>query len=655
MNFKKYLNIFLVLIFIIISLLYIFIANKIPISVFLHSMHDDDYFMSSANSIIDGKWLGKYNQMTLIKGPVYSFFLVLSNYSNLSIQLSHALLYLFSCLYLCYSINKKYVHNNVLILILFIILLYNPVLFPSRVIRDYIYTSLLFLVISNLILIDDNKNFIVPIFLGGSLFLFWYCREEGIFIIPLILIPIFNFLKSKSKTRFFKKIFLSLLVFFCLKSIVSYKNYKNYETTSIVDFKDTEFKTLLTTLNNIETNSYKDDHVPVSKEQRDLAYQASAHFHELENILESPTNGWKNIGCDLYPDACGDYAGGWFMWALRDAVAEKGYYKNPKMADNFYKQVNIELDNARINGNIQIDKSYLSYLPQLPKKKPLYKFFTSFKTALNKITYIKPIDIERSPSVDILASNIRNLLNTNNLAPSEEQIKIQKLLFGKDFIPSKTSIVILKGWYIGAEDNNWLKIITKDNKTQNVEQLSSIDVANHFNNPSISKNRFLVYTTDSLYKICSSATTLNKNSECLEYPQLSDGRNSLNGILQIEQKGSINITLQTDEKEYLEILSLLSKGQKVTIWSLIFLILIFLLKYFLKKIKLNNNLLVITLSLWLVLITRITLLVLVDITSFPGVTQLYLLPCYPLLILSLFLTLILITRNETNNINALPK
>ena len=35
------------------------------------------------------------------------------------------------------------------------------------------------------------------------------------------------------------------------------------------------------------------------------------------------------------PAACGEVAGGWFMWALRDAVAKAGYYQNGIIAKDW--------------------------------------------------------------------------------------------------------------------------------------------------------------------------------------------------------------------------------------------------------------------------------------------------------------------------------
>jgi hypothetical protein len=42
--------------------------------------HDDLLFIRHAHSILNGGWLGDYNQLTLIKEPFYPIFIALSNW-----------------------------------------------------------------------------------------------------------------------------------------------------------------------------------------------------------------------------------------------------------------------------------------------------------------------------------------------------------------------------------------------------------------------------------------------------------------------------------------------------------------------------------------------------------------------------------------------
>ena len=57
-------------------------------------------------------------------------------------------------------------------------------------------------------------------------------------------------------------------------------------------------------------------------------------FKPLELALEpgEPLFGWQAPGCSAILTTCGDIAGGWFVWALRDAAAQNKFYISPGQA-----------------------------------------------------------------------------------------------------------------------------------------------------------------------------------------------------------------------------------------------------------------------------------------------------------------------------------
>lgn len=73
--------------------LYVFFIQNLPLSILLPRAHDDALFIGQAQSLIGGDFLGIYNQMTLAKGPVYSYFLALNNLLGLPINLTQSFLY----------------------------------------------------------------------------------------------------------------------------------------------------------------------------------------------------------------------------------------------------------------------------------------------------------------------------------------------------------------------------------------------------------------------------------------------------------------------------------------------------------------------------------------------------------------------------------
>src|SRR3989304_3324277 len=77
-----------------ISILFrIWLITGVP-NIYIIYPHDDLYFAKAAHYIIHGQWMGPYSQMTLIKGPFYSFFLIISFLTGLPLLLNETIFYL---------------------------------------------------------------------------------------------------------------------------------------------------------------------------------------------------------------------------------------------------------------------------------------------------------------------------------------------------------------------------------------------------------------------------------------------------------------------------------------------------------------------------------------------------------------------------------
>ena len=64
---KKIIKLAIILILI---LLKIYLISVQPINYIPENIYDDALMLEQADSILQGKWLGKYNSLTLVKGPV---------------------------------------------------------------------------------------------------------------------------------------------------------------------------------------------------------------------------------------------------------------------------------------------------------------------------------------------------------------------------------------------------------------------------------------------------------------------------------------------------------------------------------------------------------------------------------------------------------
>ena len=57
-----------------------------------YTPHDDYLFVRLAKSILNGEWLGPYDQLTLVKGPVYPLFLAVAHHTGLPLLFVQQLL-----------------------------------------------------------------------------------------------------------------------------------------------------------------------------------------------------------------------------------------------------------------------------------------------------------------------------------------------------------------------------------------------------------------------------------------------------------------------------------------------------------------------------------------------------------------------------------
>lgn len=247
-------------IYLALALTYVSIAMHLPVSINTAAVHDDAWFINNAQSIMQGEWLGHFNQMTLIKGLGYSYFLIVNNFLGTPITLTLALLYVIACYYLVYVLRESGL-PKLAALFLFSFLIFQPALFPTRIIRDNIYFSLFLISFSGLIyagLLKTEKYRILTIAFSGLCFgLFWITREEGIWVVPGFAFIVLYFLFTKRKenkeltlrVRLFSIYFLISLIPPSTTAIINYSNYGSFEN---IDVKSSSFINVLNTLYRVD-------------------------------------------------------------------------------------------------------------------------------------------------------------------------------------------------------------------------------------------------------------------------------------------------------------------------------------------------------------------------------------------------------------------
>ena len=352
-----------IIIAILIIILQIYLVSVQPIDAKVASTYDDVLMVEQASSILDGKWLGDYNCLTLVKGPFTPIFMAVARLLHIPFLIAQDVFYIIACVLLIY-VFKNIVKSNILKIITLTLLIFNPIIYSTelcRAYRDGIYLALIIYLIAFSFAIflkrkeKLTKLILYSIGLGitiGSIFL---CREEIIWIIPYLLISvimtIIYIVKDKEVFQKKQKILLFLIPIFIVILMITpimFLNYKYYGVFQLNQYWGKEFKEAYGALTRINPEE-EIEKVPVTTECLEKAYEISPKCRELKEYFDGELVNWAMCG----DGSLDQIQGGYFHWALMRAVESKGYYKDAKTANEFYKQMADEINQACDEGKIE--------------------------------------------------------------------------------------------------------------------------------------------------------------------------------------------------------------------------------------------------------------------------------------------------------------
>jgi len=332
-----------------------------------HTPHDDYLFVKLAKHILSGEWLGPYNQVTLVKGPVYPLFIAMAHHTGLPLLLVQHLLYSMFCILAIVAI-RPLLRSRWLFMVIFFFLLFNPFtfLYPAsgRAFRLGLSVPLVLALFSCLcgLLLRAKYSFRSKLLwttgTGLVFSLLWYTREEGIWLLPSLGLFALYFLVLNNELTWTNigKRFLFLLwmgvIFIGFKSTFTHLNLKHYGAPHIIELKSPEFQSALGGLMNINVKETK-RYVPVSRESQKAAYKISPTFRQLEPYFQKASKGAQ------MPHS-------FYIWSLRDTVRKSGNADSFPQALAFYGKVGEEINTACQAGEIPC-------LDRKPSIKPIWK------------------------------------------------------------------------------------------------------------------------------------------------------------------------------------------------------------------------------------------------------------------------------------------
>ena len=338
----------------------------------LKAPHDDLLFVTLAENIIQGKWLGEYNQLTLIKGPFYPIFIAASYFLDIPLLAAQQLLYAFACFVFIWALFPVIRHRWLLVLI-FGFLLLNPFSYNypavGRVFRLGIYQSLGLLVLGSLfgLYIRSKislKNAVGWAVLAGlALSAFWHTREESIWIVPSLLLLLFGAIYANRALGHQRRVvlvaiyLLPVLIWAGATFTLRMLNLSHYGIFATIDLETPAFESAYGGLLRVKSDQWK-QYYPVVTDVRKQVYAVSPSFREIKPYMEGDVGKqWMGLArTDEIP-------ANFFIWAFRDSVARAGYYKNGPEAMEFYRKMGREIDVACENGTLDCRPRITSLVP----------------------------------------------------------------------------------------------------------------------------------------------------------------------------------------------------------------------------------------------------------------------------------------------------
>jgi hypothetical protein len=403
----------------------IYLNNLVPLNLRLYAAHDDYLMVNRAFNLLEGLWMGEYDQFALAKDLGFSVFLYISSKFNIS-YINATTILLFSAILLnIYAIQKIIKMNFAKMILIATPLFLFPIqlVFEYRIIyRDLLIATLILILLGLSIylvyLINDFQTiryWMIKFYtstISLSLFFTFLFHIRGktpsAFVI-LVAITFFIIKKywsrrGKDKINLIFAILILLIIPMVITQSIMKINEKNYGVGIVNDYSYGEFPQAMKSISRLKPVPVE-PFIAVSTEQREKAYAISSKFSELSDIIEAPDNFWKKFSCDNI-GICDDISTGWIYWAIRDAASQRGYFKSLEENQDYFREITSQITNyCKLNPDECTEKGVFEF-PQ--KEQISYStVMKSFTNNLKRLSYHED-QTYRLDDVVKLYSNFKN-------------------------------------------------------------------------------------------------------------------------------------------------------------------------------------------------------------------------------------------------------
>lgn len=412
------------------------------------AVHDDYLMTDIASNILQGHWLGTYDNRRLIKGITFPIYLALNHIGGVPYLTSLVILYGAACA-LFVRTTGILIQNQWVKGVLFTFLYFLPINGCTetllRVYRNSLAPILILFLFSCFIMMylmrRDKKVISWAILSGLSLAAFWNLREDSMWILPFVLIAciltaiMLGIENRKRKVNFFHAhmffILLPFVILFIINTGIKTVNYIYYGNFIRNEISEGGFTEMMRSIYSVapDEDIYR---VSVPKSTINMLYKTSPSFAKLKKYLDPNYGGfWDNTDGDLD----GEIKDGWLFWCLRDCITAAGYNTSIKM-DTFCRQVSSEIHSALKNSRIKRRSGLLLPFSLISPWKQQYAWMLpgAIKKAFLIVAGNKACDINNIYSLGSPESILKMETITHNLA----------IYFSKN--------ITISGWIVSNND-----------------------------------------------------------------------------------------------------------------------------------------------------------------------------------------------------------
>lgn len=366
----------------VIIIIYLFVATGYPIRAIPYAGADDGLFFRALVSISQGEWLGAYDKMTLAKGPFLSVLGATSASFGIEAKTLEAILY--AAMAVSFTmLLKRLGLSSYLVPALILLLLCSPHVWSEpgrRYLREIVYVSSAMMTLALLVTLFflQRTRSGVMCALGVGLFsgMLYLTREEDIWMQSCVIIVVglaavrevlrngFGSLLSHWRRILIRSAYV-LAGIAVVVGPVLILNHSYYGRAIVSEFRAPEFKAAVGALMRVG-DIHASGVVPVPQAAMQAVMDRVPAAASLRPYWPQVSKAWSKPGRHMLADYPAEVAGGWFVWAFRDATARAGYYRSAQDARMFYAQLAVEVNDACGSGALACRSQRDTLRPELP-------------------------------------------------------------------------------------------------------------------------------------------------------------------------------------------------------------------------------------------------------------------------------------------------